>query len=151
MTKFYDVLDKIKTKLIAEPFCNTVSYGSLDDIDLNKQSIFPLSHIIVNNCNIATNTLTFNVSVLSMDIVDESKKEATDDFVGNDNEQDVLNTQLSIQNRLMALLQRGDLYTEGYQVEGQVGCEPFVDRFENKLAGWAATFDLIVQNDMTVC
>jgi hypothetical protein len=49
MTKFYDVLDKIKTKLIAEPFCNTVSYGSLDDVDLNKQNIFPLSHIIVNN------------------------------------------------------------------------------------------------------
>lgn len=151
MTGFYNVTDKIKDTLNAEPFVNTVTYGSLDDIDLNKQTIFPLSHIIVNNCNVAGNTLTFNISVLAMDVVDESKEETADDFVGNDNEQDVLNTQLAVLNRLVSILQRGDVYSDKYQVVGAVGCEPFVDRFENKLAGWAATFDVIVENDMTVC
>jgi len=151
MTGFYNVTDKIKDTLNAEPFVNTVTYGSLDDIDLNKQTIFPLSHIIVNNCNVAGNTLTFNISVLAMDVVDESKKETADDFVGNDNEQDVLNTQLAVLNRLVSILQRGDVYSDKYQVVGAVGCEPFVDRFENKLAGWAATFDVIVENDMTIC
>lgn len=151
MKSFYDLTDKIKDTLKAEPFVNTVTYGSLDDIDLNKQTIFPLSHIIVNSAAINTSTVSFNISVLSMDIVDESKLETTDDFVGNNNEQDVLNTQLAVQNRLLALLQRGNLYTDKFQVEGEVTCEPFVDRFENKLAGWAATFDVIVQNDMTVC
>ena len=151
MTGFYNVTKKIKDALAAEPFVNTVSFGSLDDIDLNKQTIFPLSHIIVNNCNVGSNTMTFNISILAMDIVDESKDEVTDIFVGNDNEQDVLNTQLEVLNRVLALLQRGDLYTDLFQVAGAVSCEPFVDRFENKLAGWAATFDVIVQNDMTVC
>ena len=151
MTKFYDVLDKIKTKLIAEPFCNTVSYGSLDDVDLNKQTIFPLSHIIVNNTTVGTKTLTFNISILAMDIVDISKEATTDIFVGNDNEQDVLTTQLGLLTRIINILQRGDLYTELYQVQGDVSCEPFVDRFENKLAGWTATFDVVVQNDMTIC
>ncbi len=151
MKGFYNITDKIKDALNAEPFVNTVTYGSLDDVDLNKQTIFPLSHLIVNNCTVGTNTLTFNISILSMDVVDESKEEVTDDFVGNDNEQDVLNTQLAVLNRVIALLQRGDLYLEKYQVEGTVNCEPFVDRFENKLAGWAATFDVLVQNDMTVC
>jgi len=151
MTGFYNVTDKIKDTLAAEPFVNTVTYGSLDDVDLNKQTIFPLSHLIVNNCNVANNTLTFNISVLAMDVVDESKKEVTDDFVGNDNEQDVLNTQLAVLNRLIAILQRGDVYTDKYQVIGAVGCEPFVDRFENKLAGWVATFDVVVENDMTIC
>ena len=151
MKSFYDLTDKIKDTLKAEPFVNTVTYGSLDDIDLNKQTIFPLSHIIVNSAAINTSTVSFNISVLSMDIVDESKLETTDDFVGNNNEQDVLNTQLAVQNRLLALLQRGNLYTDKFQVEGEVTCEPFVDRFENKLAGWAATFDVLVQNDMTVC
>ena len=150
MKGFYDLTDKIKDTLQAEPFVNTVTYGSLDDIDLNKQTIFPLSHIIVNSATVGTQTRRFSISVLSMDIVDESKDEAAD-FVGNDNEQDVLNTQLAIQNRLLALLQRGDLYTDKYQVEGEVTCEPFVDRFENKLAGWAATFDVLIPNDMTIC
>jgi len=151
MTGFYNVTKKIKDALNAEPFVNTVSFGSLDDVDLNKQTIFPLSHIIVNNCNVASNTMTFNISILAMDIVDESKDEVIDIFVGNDNEQDVLNTQLEVINRVISILQRGDLYTDLFQVDGAVGCEPFVDRFENKLAGWAATFDVIVQNDMTVC
>jgi len=151
MTGFYNVTKIIKDALNAEPFVNTVSYGSLDDVDLNKQTIFPLSHIIVNNCNVVSNTMTFNISILAMDIVDESKDEVTDIFVGNDNEQDVLNTQLEVLNRVVALLQRGDLYTDLFQIEGTVGCEPFVDRFENKLAGWAATFDVLVKNDMTIC
>ena len=39
-----------------------------------------------------------------MDLVDESKEDITDNFLGNDNEQDVLNTQLSScqQNRRYA-------------------------------------------------
>ena len=85
MTGFYDLTQKIKDTLQAEPFVNTVTYGSLDDVDLNKQTIFPLSHIIVNNCNVDSGVLTFNISVLAMDIVDESKLETTDNFVGNDN------------------------------------------------------------------
>ena len=151
MKGFYNVTDKLKDALIAEPFVNTVTFGSIDDVDLNKQTIFPLSHITVNNTIVGTKTLTFNISILSMDIVDISKDEVTDVFVGNDNEQDVLNTQLALQTRVINTLQRGDLYTDLYQVEGDVTCEPFVDRFENKLAGWAATFDVVVQNDMTIC
>ena len=151
MKGFYNLTDKLKDTLLAEPFVNTVTFGSLDDIDLNKQTIFPLSHITVNNTIVSTNTLTFNVSILSMDIVDISKAETTDIFVGNDNEQDVLNTQLDLLTRVINTLQRGDVFTELYQVEGDVSCEPFVDRFENKLAGWVATFDVIVQNDMTIC
>ena len=151
MKGFYNLTDKLKDALLAEPFVNTVTFGSLDDVDLNKQTIFPLSHIIVNNTTVGSKTLTFNVCILAMDIVDISKEATTDIFVGNDNEQDVLNTQLALLTRIINTLQRGDLYTELYQVEGDVNCEPFVDRFENKLAGWAATFDVLIQNDMTIC
>ncbi len=109
MTGFYNITKKIKDTLEAEPFVNTVSYGSFDNVDLNKQTIFPLSHIMVNQCTINTKVLTFNISVMCMDIVDIRKDETTDLFVGNDNEQDVLNTQLGVLYRLVALLQRGNL------------------------------------------
>ena len=151
MKGFYSVTDKIKTLLNAEPFVNTVTFGSIDDVDLDKQSIFPLSHVIVNNAVVGTKTTTFSVSILAMDLVDISNDEVTDVFVGNDNEQDVLNTQLALLTRVINDLQRGDSYTDKYQVEADVTCEPFVDRFENKLAGWTATFDVVVINDMTVC
>ena len=151
MKGFYNITNQLKTSLVAEPFCNTVTFGNIDEVDLTKQTIFPLSHIIVNSATIGTKTINFNISILSMDIVDISKSETADIFVGNDNEQDILNTQLSLQTRVINQLQKGDLYTNLYQIEGDVTCEPFVDRFENKLAGWTATFDVLVQNDMTVC
>ena len=151
MQGFYNLSNKIRETLQLDAFVNTVTYGDIFEVDLNKQTIFPLSHITVNNTTVGSKTLTFNVSILAMDIVDISKEATTDIFVGNDNEQDVLNTQLALLTRIINILQRGDLYTELYQVQGDVSCEPFVDRFENKLAGWAATFDVIVQNDMTIC
>ena len=151
MKGFYNLTEQLKSSLIAEPFVNTITFGSLDDVDLSKQSIFPLAHLIVNSTSVGTKTLRYNISILAMDIVDVSKKQTTDIFTGNDNEQDVFNTQLALITRLVNKLQRGDLYSNLYQVEGEVSCEPFVDRFENKLAGWVATFDVLVQNDMTIC
>jgi hypothetical protein len=151
MKGFYNLTEQLKSSLIDEPFVNTVTFGSLDDIDLSKQSIFPLAHIIVNSTSVGTKTLRYNISILAMDIVDISKKQTTDIFIGNDNEQDVFNTQIALITRIVNKLQRGDLYSNLYQVEGEVSCEPFVDRFENKLAGWVATLDVLVQNDMTIC
>ena len=86
-----------------------------------------------------------------MDIVDISKDETEDIFTGNDNELDVLNTHLAVLNRMYEFLRRGDLYDDKFQVTGNPTCEPFIDRFENKLAGWTMTFDVLIPNDMTIC
>ena len=82
---------------------------------------------------------------------EKSKDEDTDIFNGNDNEVDVLNTMLSVQNRLYEILRRGDLFTDSFQVDGNPTLEPFAERFENYLAGWTMTFDILVPNEMTVC
>jgi hypothetical protein len=151
MKGFYQVTTAIKDQLYKDIFVNTVSSGDIFEIDLNKQTIFPLSHIIVNNATYNGNTWVFNISVLCMDVVDFSKTEQTDQFLTNDNEQDVLHTQLMVINRLLEVLRRGSLFDDLYQLQGTPNCEPFVDRFENKIAGWTVTFDVIVANEMTSC
>jgi len=151
MNGFYRVLDTIKDTLQADTNCNTVTYGDITQIDLSKQTIFPLSHIIVNSATSGENIMTFNLSILSMDIVNVSKDEVTDLFLGNDNEQDVLNTQLTVLNKVIQKLRIGSLYSDKYQVQGDVSIEPFRDRFENQIAGWTATMDVIIENDVNVC
>ena len=151
MKGFYQITTTIKEQLYKDIFVNTVSSGDIFEIDLNKQTIFPLSHIIVNNAQYNGNTWIFNISVLCMDIVDFSKTEQTDQFLTNDNEQDVLHTQLMVINRLLEVLRRGTLYDDLYQLQGTPNCEPFVDRFENRIAGWTVTFDVMVANEMTSC
>ena len=148
---FYNLTDKLKEELIKDPFVNTVTYGNIFEVDLNKQTIFPLSHFIVNNVVDRGQTLLFNISLLCMDLVDESKEDTEDEFIGNDNEQDVLNTQLAVANRVGAMLKRGDLYREKYQLDGEISLEPFVDRFDNKVAGWTATFNVVIPNEITIC
>jgi hypothetical protein len=151
MKGFYQITTAIKDQLYKDIFVNTVSAGDIFEVDLNKQTIFPLSHIIVNNAQYNGNTWVFNISVLCMDVVDFSKTEQIDQFVTNDNEQDVLHTQLMVINRLLEVLRRGTLYDDLYQLQGTPNCEPFTDRFENRIAGWTVTFDVMVANEMTSC
>ena len=86
-----------------------------------------------------------------MDIVDVSKEPTTDIFIGNNNEQDILNTQLAVLNKLFQVLRGGTLHFDLYQIDGNPSCEPFYDRFENQVAGWAASFDVLIANDLLIC
>jgi|TARA_B100001093_G_scaffold519871_1_gene611029 hypothetical protein len=148
---FYQLTETIKDQLLNDINVNTVTTGDITKVDLSKQTIFPLSHIIVNSVTAQEQVLSFNITVMSMDIVDIDKEATTDIFVGNDNEQDILNSQLAVQNRLIQLLKRGNLYRDKYQMEGDPTCEPFYERFENQLAGWACTMDILIENDISVC
>ena len=80
-----------------------------------------------------------------------NKEETTDLFRGNDNVQDILNTQLGILNKLIQRLRMGDLHTDMYQLSGTPTLLPFYDRFENQLAGWTATMDIQIYNDIYIC
>lgn len=151
MNGYYYIVNTLKDYLKASPFVNTVTIGDIFAVDLNKQTIFPLNHIIVNNASIGESAMTLNISILFMDLVDESKDEVTDLWQGNNNEQDVLNSTLTVAQKLAADLMRGSLYSSNVMVTSEPNAEPFIDRFENKVAGWTLTFDAIIPNDITLC
>ena len=148
---YYQLTSTIEEQLRSTEFTNTVSIGDISKVNLNKQDIFPLAHMIVNNVTVEENVLRFNISILACDIVDQSKDVTTDRFTGNDNEQDILNTQLAVLNRLIQRLRMGSLHTDMYQLEGSPSLTPFHDRFENQLAGWSATMDILIYNDIYIC
>ncbi len=148
---FYQLTETIKQQLLLDKNINTVTTGDISDVNLNKQDIFPLGHIIINNVVVSEQILTFNISILACDIVNQSKDLTLDRFKGNDNVQDILNTQLGVLNRLIQRLRMGDLHTDMYQLEGTANLEPFYDRFENQLAGWSATMDIQIYNDIYIC
>jgi hypothetical protein len=62
-----------------------------------------------------------------------------------------MNAMLQALNRVHDIMKRGDLNPDYIMMDGDATLEPFTDRFENKLAGWAMTFDVIMPSDMTVC
>ncbi len=148
---FYQLTETIKNALLDNVDVNTVTTGNLSNVNLQKQDIFPISHIIINSVTDTEQTLNFNITILAMDVVSRRKEETTDIFIGNNEEQDILNTQLAVLNKLIMTLRKGDLHRDKYQLIGDPNCEPFYDRFENELAGWTATMDIVIYNDITIC
>ena len=152
MTQFYDILDKIKDRLRTNPNVFSVTYGDITRVDLDKTTIFPLSHLNISNAIIGEHTVSFTLQLLCVDIVDYNKDSSPDDeFYGNDNMQDILNTQLQVVNDVIAQLRRGTLFTDRLQVLGDVTIQPFMDRFENELAGWGADIVIEMPNDISIC
>lgn len=155
MKQYYNVTKTLKDTLEEHSQVSVVTEGDIFDVDLNKQTIFPLSHIQVNQATMQGSTMVINVSVLAMDVVDESKdnpRSENEPFFGIDNEQDVLNTQLQVLNDVVSRMQRGNLMQDKYEVQGSPVCTPFTERFENKIAGWNCTMDILVPNtEISVC
>ena len=152
-TAFFTMLDTLRLYLLEDPNINTCTYGDLAQIDLSKQTIFPLAHLVPNTATVdpTGQTITFNVSVILMDIVDVNKALVTDQFTGNTDEMDILNTQLQVGNKLVEQMRNGNLFNEMYQVITDATFEPFYDRFENELAGWSLNVSIVVQNDIYIC
>ena len=130
---------------------NSVTTGDIFEIDLDKMTLFPLAHIVVNNVSVNDHHYLFNVSVLFMDIVDIIKNDLhRDSFMGNTNEQDILNEMLYAGTRLSESFRRGTLFKNRIklQEDSQVLCEPFYEKSENMLAGWSFTFDIEMRNNI---
>lgn len=140
---YYKLLDTLKAQLNATNLISTVTDGQISDVDLAKQTLFPLAHIIVNQATIEGKLQRFNVTILAMDILDGKEK--------YDVEPSIMNAMLQALNRVYEVMTRGDLNPDYIMIDGAPNLEPFTDRFENKLAGWAMTFDVIMMSEMTVC
>jgi hypothetical protein len=152
MKQIYDLLDRLKNKLRENPNVFTVTYGDLTEINLNKSTLFPLAHFNVTNAIYNNNTIQFTIQFLAIDIVDYNKKIYDNDFFyGNDNLQDVYNTQLNVVSYAIEQFKRGELFDNKLQLVGSPTAQPFKDRFENELAGWGATIEVAMPNETSIC
>ncbi len=152
MTQVYNIVDKLKDRLRTNPNVFTVTYGDITEVDLNKTTIFPLTHLNITNVVFNGSVMNFTLQILSLDIVDYNKDAPTKDVInGNDNLQDVYNSQLQVINDVIEQLRRGDMFSERLQLLEAPSAEPFKDRFENELAGWGVNITISMPNEISIC
>lgn len=152
MKHVYDILDVLRDELRSNPSVNTVSYGDIMDLDLDKTTMFPLSHLLIDNASYGKRTITFRIKVLCADVVDYNQvKSDYDDFYGNDNLHDVMNTQFQVINSLIMKLMRGELFSSKFQIASTPTAEPFKESYGNVLAGWTTDIDIEVPNSISIC
>lgn len=152
MKHVYDILDVLKDELRSNPSVNTVSYGDITDLDLDKTTMFPLSHLLIDSATYGERTVTFRIKVMCADIVDYNQlANKFDEFYNNDNLHDVMNTQFEVINSLIMKFMRGDLFNSNYQIRIQPTAEPFKEKFGNVLAGWTTILDIEIPNGISIC
>jgi hypothetical protein len=55
-------------------------------------------------------------------------------------------------NDIQAELRRGGLFDDNLQLTTDITASPFMDNFENELAGWAVTINIEMPNtEHTIC
>ncbi len=137
------VYNTIKDTLEANPLVNKFGEGMGDEIDLSKQTIFPLAYMSIETATPDENAVQFTFTLYAMDIVDISDS-------GINNKHSVMNTQYNVLLRLYEDLRRGDLWDKKVQLVG-FNMQAFEQAYSNLLAGWSASITLYVPNHMTIC
>ena len=146
---------------------HTVSTGDIYDIDLEKETKFPIMHINPVNVTTGESELVYNFQIFIMDLVSEKDNWPTYQQQGlskrvdtKDNSQEVWNQTLHIATDIIGMLRHStwqsmtgisDIEQPIYFTEGQFNIEPFQERFDNLTCGWVFNLGVRVMYDFQTC
>ena len=146
---YNNLIDTLKNLGSQHNQISTTTVGDIFDIDLEKNTKYPLMHI--NPINVTTGRvgLTYNFQIFVMDMVD------TDDA----NEQDVYNDVLQTCIDIISIFRNSkwqaqlvlDIDAPVYFAESEFTLEPFTERFDQAVTGWVFQLPITVQNDFQSC
>jgi hypothetical protein len=157
MQTFYSFTQFFANVCNAHPNITTFDLADIRTIDTEKQTLFPYANLIVNNVNIDSGVMTYNVTFMVMDRVVEVEDVSVGqyntidkNYKGYSNVLDVWNTSLLTINDVVSYIYRNpDAYQ--YNVIGSSLATPFEERFQNLLAGWAIDMNIAVGNPNNMC
>jgi hypothetical protein len=137
------------------PSIEVVTQGDITDIDTREYPAYPLGNINILGSTFGINYTDWNIQLIIADKIKNKNNESeertnaqTIPFYGVDDVVDIHANTLAIINDLTSYTQRS---VDGFEINEDIICEPFMDRFNNGLAGWAVTFTLTVHNDRNRC
>jgi len=146
---------------------STISIGDLYDVDLEKETKFPLLHINPLNVTTGDSQLNMNFQIFIMDMVSEKSNWQTQQHSlltklvnTKNNEQEVFNNTLNICTDIIAMFRHSlqqslqgvdDINAPLYFTEGQFTIEPFQERFDNMCCGWVFQIGITTMNDFEAC
>lgn len=146
---YNNLIDTLKELGAKHQQIKTTTTGDIYDIDLQKNTLYPLMHI--NPINVSTGTfgVTYNFQIFVMDLVDSD----------NANEQDVYNDVLQTCIDIISIFRNSkwqaqltlDINAPVYFTEGDYTIEPFTERFDQDVTGWVFQIGIVVANDFQSC
>lgn len=152
MNHYTTLLYYIKQLAESDEFVHTVTRGKMDDVDLEKQNIYPLLHIDVLDGTFSNGqTVNFNVEIACLDIRDINNEVKEDKFWKQDNEVDNHNLTHAILNRLWTSMHR-DFADNNITASENPALEKITFGSGNLLDGWLLGFEVEMPNqELNLC
>ena len=159
---YNNVINTLKQLGTEHKQIQTTTTGDIFDIDLSKNTLFPLFHINPVSVTAGESTLTYNFQLFIMDAVSEKEDWTDANFQSADylsNEQEVLSECLQICTDIIGIFTNSkwqsqltnDIDAPVYFSDIDFTLEPFNERFDNMLTGWTFEIGIIVHNDFQTC
>lgn len=137
---YYQIIQDLKSLSVAHEQINSFGFGDITqltmDIETKQSPIYTKLYIVPNDTVLDQNQLTYNFQVI---VADRLK----DDY---SNQRDVMNDTLEIMKDVFTFL-----YLSEYESEWDATVEPFLERFEDVLAGWTMSLTLTQPFDYNRC
>lgn len=154
---FYQLTQFLNTLANDHPNISTFTIGDIEEVDIAKQTIYPLLHMVPTNTVIASGMFTYNFDLVMMDRVTDitnlssgSFNTLIKDYKGVTNVQDVWDSTLLTLNDIISYITRKPL-AQNFVILDNTICTPFQDNFNNLLAGWTASMSIQTPNDANMC
>ena len=146
---YNNVIDTLKNLGTNHLQISTTTVGDIFDIDLEKNTLYPLMHLNPVNVTTRRTELVYNFQVFIMDLVEPD----------GSNEQEVYSDVLQICIDIIGILSNSkwqaqlalDINAPVYFAEGDFTCEPFKARFDQSVTGWVFNLGVTVQNSFQTC
>lgn len=152
---YYNVLNYFMTILNNHPSIGFVSQGDMWEIDTASFPKYPIANVMITNVRFEDSSTIYTINLLVGDKVKDKERASegeynkqNTDFYGDDDTVDIHANALAIINDITSFTQYS---TTNFDIDGSVFCEAFKDRFDNGLAGYSATFDLVTHNNRDRC
>jgi hypothetical protein len=154
-TLYYNILDYFKTIMKNHPSLNFVSQGDMFSIDTKEFPAYPLGNINISRADFLEKEIVYTCQLTIADKVKDKNNESvgaanlqTIPYEGTDDTVDIHANTLSIINDLISFTRTG---VNAFDFSGNPSAQPFKDNFDNGLAGWVITFNLVVFNTADTC
>ena len=130
-----------------DDYVKSISSITQDELDFDKDGLFPLVNVLFSNIDFQTNEATFEITVLNLH--HENKDAPIEKFNTNNNLIDNLNLAYSILQTLkLKLKQRNDFDFEFVSMSNP---QIVSKAFNNKLDGMIVDVTLMLPNKVNIC
>jgi hypothetical protein len=152
---YYNVLNYFKEIMDNHPSIGHTTQGPIEDFDTREFPKYPVGNVLIAGANLGNNYTDYTIQIIIADKQKNKNNESdnvtnaqTIPYFGVDDVVDIHANTFGILNDLTSYTQRN---VEALEINDEIDCEPFMDRFNNGLAGWSATFVLRAHNDRNRC